>query len=136
MEHLLDTEDVLVIRTDFSDDAAWEAVCAALREPDEEFGYVANVVCVNDPRYAGLSEEQLTALAPKGPGRFMFLVDRVALSDLEHPLLVVDLNDEPERTFRTIPSEVGGIEVNLSLANMDYVSFADAIDPDGIFRGF
>jgi hypothetical protein len=28
------------------------------------------------------------------------------------------------------------MEANLSLANMDFFEFADAVDPDGIFRGF
>jgi hypothetical protein len=28
------------------------------------------------------------------------------------------------------------IENNLSLANMDFEEFAEAVDPDGVFRGF
>lgn len=135
MEPLQETESTLVIRTDFSDDAAWEAVCVALREPDEELGLVANVVCVSDPRYTGLTVEQLTALAPHGPLRFMFVADRAALAHPEHPLLVVDLDDEPGRAFRAIPSTVGSIEANLSIANIDFVEYAEGVDPDGIHRG-
>jgi hypothetical protein len=48
----------------------------------------------------------------------------------------VDLDDEPGRSFRAIPSRVAIIEANLSLANMDFVSFASALDPDGIHRDF
>ncbi len=136
MENLQETGAALVIRTDFSDDVAWEAVCAALREPDDDIGLVANVVCVSDPRYAGLTVEQLTALAPKGPLQFICVADRVALAHPEHPLLVVDLDDEPGRAFRAIPSAVGYIEANLSIGNMDFFEYADAVDPDGIHRGF
>src|SRR4051812_45326567 len=67
MERLQESEAAPVIRTDFSDDSAWEAVCAALRLPDEEFGLVADVVYVRDPRYDGLTVEQLAVLAPQGP---------------------------------------------------------------------
>ena len=50
--------------------------------------------------------------------------------------VVVDLYDEPGRTFRVIPRELWGVENNLSLANMDYSDFADNVDADGVFRGF
>jgi hypothetical protein len=136
MDRQQEERAVPVIRTDFADDLAWEAVCAALRVPDPEFALVANVVCVNDPRYAGLTVDQLTTLVPKGPLQFMLVADQLALTHSEHPLLVVDLDDEPGRAFRAIPSEICLIEANLSIANMDFFEFADAVDSDGIFRGF
>ncbi|WP_435828452.1 DUF6924 domain-containing protein, partial [Nocardia testacea] len=40
------------------------------------------------------------------------------------------------RTVRILPSQMWGIENNLSIANMDFQDFADAADPDGVFRGF
>lgn len=43
---------------------------------------------------------------------------------------------EPGRTFRALPSEVNGIESNLSIANMDWEDFAESVDDDGVFRGF
>jgi len=66
-----------VIRTDFADEAAWVAVCAALSAPDAESGYEADVTCRSDPRYAGLTAERVAALLPHGPLRFMFIVDRL-----------------------------------------------------------
>ena len=60
----------------------------------------------------------------------------IALSHPEHPILVVDLNDEPGRAFRVVPREMWSVENNLSLANLDYRDFADDVGPDGIFRGF
>jgi hypothetical protein len=46
------------------------------------------------------------------------------------------LNEQVGRTFRSIPSEVEPIVVNLSLANMSFAEFADNTDPGGIIRGF
>jgi uncharacterized protein DUF6924 len=38
--------------------------------------------------------------------------------------------------FRAIPSQIQGIENNLSIANMDFEGFAEAVNEDGVFRGF
>jgi hypothetical protein len=134
LRELPKTEEALVLRTDFSDDAAWEELCAAIQAPAG--GFRAYVECVSDREFDGLTVEQLVALAPRGSGHtFAFMVDRTALTGPEHPILVVDLCDEPGRVFRVIPSEVGGVENNLSIANMDFAEFADAADPDGVFRG-
>jgi hypothetical protein len=64
------------------------------------------------------------------------VADRVAHTEPDHALLVVDLHKEPGRTFRVVPSEAWGVENNLSLANMDFEEFADAVDEHGVFRGF
>ncbi|WP_376771528.1 DUF6924 domain-containing protein [Actinomadura alba] len=37
---------------------------------------------------------------------------------------------------RVIATEFWSIENNLSLSNMDFHEFADAVDEEGIFRGF
>jgi hypothetical protein len=130
------TDDSLLLRTDFSDDAAWAALCEAVREPSEE-GFEVFVDCVSDPAYHGLTVEQLVALWPQGDDRsFAFVADRAAFASPERPVLVVDLCDEPGRTFRVVPRETWGVENTLSLANMDYCEFADNADPDGVFFGF
>jgi hypothetical protein len=135
LKKLPKTKDSLVLRTDFSDDAAWDSICAAIREPVGEFR--AYVDCLSDPAYDGLTVEQLTKLAPKGGGHsFVFIVDRIALTHPERPILVVDLSDDPWNTFRVIPSEMWGVQNNLWLANMDFCEFAGSADQDGIFRGF
>ncbi|AFY31186.1 hypothetical protein [Calothrix sp. PCC 7507] len=135
MKKLPKTDNSLVLRSDFSDDSAWESICAAIREPVGEFR--AFVDCINDSDYEGLTIEQLIAIAPKGSDHsFVFIVDRTALTHVEHPILVVDLYDEPGRTFRVIPREMWSVENNLSIANMEYCEFAVSVDQDGIFRGF
>jgi hypothetical protein len=127
---------VPVIRTDFADDAAWAAVCAALGEPEEELGLVAPVDCISDRRYEGLSVEALVALVPPESPVCMVVADRRTLTDPERPLIIVDLDEEPGQSFRALPSTVAAIEANLSIANMDFFAFADSVNPDGVFRGF
>src|ERR1700730_9547820 len=148
MKNIPKTQHVLVLRTDFSDDSAWKSVCAAIQEPVEfeQNEIWADVDCLSDPEFDGLTVEQLTAsLVPLLGGErkpfeyqesFMFIVDRTALTHPDHPILVVDLGHEGGGTFRVIPSEVCGVWCNLSIANMDFWEFADNVDKDGIFRGF
>ena len=139
MKPLPDIEDTLLLRTDFSDDTAWTSLCDAVQKPNED-GFRAYVACVNDPAYDGLTVEQLIALKPKGcecgEHTFALVADRTTFSNSDRPVLVVDLYDEPGRSFRVIPRELCGVENNLSLANMDFADFADNVSSDGVFRGF
>ena len=66
----------------------------------------------------------------------LHIIDGECLRNPEHPILVLDLMDEPGRTFRVVPSELWSVENNLSLANMDFSDFADTAGADHIFRGF
>ena len=135
MKPIPESENALVIRTDFSDDAAWESMCAAIQAPVGEFR--AYVEFLNDPAYESITVEQLLSLNPKENGHFfVFVVDQVALTYPDQPILVIDLDEEAGRAFRVIPAEMWAVENNLSLANMDFFEFADAVDEDGVFRGF
>ncbi|XUL88204.1 DUF6924 domain-containing protein [Streptomyces galilaeus] len=62
------------------------------------------------------------------------LADSATAASTERPLLVVDL--VAERCVRVAAAELWSIENNLSGANMDFDEFADAVDDDGVFRGF
>ncbi len=129
------TKNSLALRTDFSDESAWAAICSAMQKPVGEFR--AYVHFVSDSEYEGVSIEQLPSILSEDSHRsFAFIIDHMALSHPEHPILVVDLHDKPGRTFRVIPSESWAVENNLSIANMGFEDFADAVDRDGIFRGF
>ena len=135
MQDIPETENALVLRTDFSDNAAWESICAVIREPVGEFQ--AYVDFLRDPEYDGLTPMQLPSLIAQGSFRpFIFLVDRIALSHADLPILVVDLSNELSQSFRVIPSQMWSVENNLSLCNLDFADFAKSVDPDGIFRGF
>jgi hypothetical protein len=135
---LPETSKALVLRTEFSDDAAWRDVCAAIEAPSPIDGFMANVAFVEDRAFEGSGvDDMLAAHAASGFYRaFMFAVDHTTIANADHPVLVLDLIDTPGRTFRVIPSEMWSVEDNLSLANMDFEDFAESVDAVGIFRGF
>jgi len=125
-----------VIRTDFSNDQEWNAITALISRPTPE-GFGANVMFLNDPAHRDLTTRQLMALVPENFGQsYLLVIDNVAVSWPDHPVLVVDLHHEPGRQFRAVPSAVQSVENNLSLWNMDFREFADSVDKDGVFRGF
>lgn len=135
MKQIAKTDNSLVLRTDFSDDAAWESLRAAIQKPVGPFR--AYVDFVSDRAFDGITPEEVLSLIPSDSDHaFVFIVDRPAISHPEHPILVVDLDLERGRAFRVIPSEMWAVENNLSLANMDFDEFADTVGPDGVFRGF
>ena len=139
MRQLSQSATPLVIRTDFENEQAWAAICERIRAPVHERSYTfyAHVDFLDDTEFRNLTLEDLLALLPSGYGHsFLFVVDSVAADHREHPILVVDVGESRGRSFRAIPSQVQGIENNLSTANMDFEEFAQAVDSDGIFRGF
>lgn len=125
-----------VIRTDFTDEATWKEIkrdVAAINE----MGFSANVRFVNEQRYSGLTGQELLLSIPSlNEYGCVFVADATAMSTAEHHLLVLDPFNPTGKTFRVISSEAWGVENNLSLANMDYIEFADSSDSDGVFRGF
>jgi hypothetical protein len=130
MTGLPPAHDALVLRTDFSDDQTWLEVCGLIGQTDPEHGFAAYVDCVSDPRYDGLTPAALVALAEHDPESrtYMCAVDLVTVQDPEHPVLVLDLHHMPGQTFRVTPAQMWGVENNLSVSNMDFVEFADAVD--------
>jgi hypothetical protein len=130
----------LLVRTDFTSDPAdetWEQVReAALRENAD--GFRAYCEPVSDPAFEGATWEDVKAavLAHGERAAVLFVVDGVTMGSADHPILVVDLLSHSDQSFRCIPAELWGVDNNLNLANMDWADFADAVDQDGIFRGF
>ena len=136
MNKLPETKNSLLLRTDFSDETAWRRLCEDVVKPSAD-GFRANVDCVSDRAFDGMTVEGLVALSPPdGDRSFAFVADWRTVANPEQAILVVDLYDQPGRTFRVIPREMWGVENNLSLGNMDYSDFADNVDADGVFRGF
>jgi hypothetical protein len=129
------TETALMIRTDFSDAAAWKRIVEAVQEPVDPF--IFNMEIVDDREYEGATVEQLMrSISDDYPHSFIVVVDQHAISQPDHPLLIVDLLEERGRQFRALPSEVPSIDNNLSIANMGFEEFADSVDDTGVFRGF
>jgi len=151
-----------LIRTDFSDDAAWATITTAVSTPVDfndlhdidhgEAGYSPLVAPVDDRQFEGITGAALGEfLAAAGQfGGYALLADARSVAEAaagsELTVDYVDLSVTPGdedlfesfvgRTFRCLVSEIASIEANLSIANMDFSDFAANIDPDGVFRGF
>jgi hypothetical protein len=137
MKQIPETENPLVLRTDFSSQATWERICEIIQKPVGVFRFRANVEILNVVEYADITKDQLLELFPKDYSHsFIIVVDRTAISLPDHPLLIVDLYERSGHEFRAVPSQIQGIENNLSIANMDFEEFAESVDESGVFRGF
>ncbi|MFI6663113.1 DUF6924 domain-containing protein [Streptomyces sp. NPDC050523] len=147
--HDFETE-ALVVRTDYSDDAAWRAVVDLLDQPDVN-GFDVRTHVVEDRAFAGASPEDVVLSTVAGePGlEVVFLADATTMKG-EHTLLAVstrceELDDEDDgdivtvelgRQFRLLPPSVNLMHVNLAIGNQDFWEFAyeAAQDPANILR--
>jgi hypothetical protein len=122
----------LVLRTDFTDDAAWTEIQTVIGAD--------GATCISDTRYLEVAIQALVdadvAAADDDKLTYLFIADATTMSDPERPLLAVDLYDEPGRTFRVPSQWYADVSANLSIANMDFNEFADAADESGTYRGF
>ena len=134
MLRIPETHKALVLRTDFSDDGAWESLCAILGQVHHGL-FLADCTCLSDPQFAGLPPEELPAhIQQDSAHTFIFLADQRTFAEVEMPLLAVDLFDEEMMTFRVASSSVGCVENNLSLGNSDFADYISSLDNDGVFR--
>ncbi len=130
---LPDFADRSLIRTDFSDQAAWERVRDAAMAPSED-DFMANLDEVNERVFTDATPEAILEAAAANGAGLVFVVDTTALMDPDHPILVLGPGQDPDR-FRVVPSSSWSVENNL-FWNMNWEEFADAAGPDGVFRGF
>ena len=137
MNPIPQTKHALVLRTDFSDQAAWDEICTEIQKPVGILQFRAYVEFLDTREYADITKDQLMSLIPENYNHsFIIVADRTTMTHAEQPLQIIELFWQPGQEFRAIPSQVQGIENNLSIANMDFEDFADAVDEDGVFRGF
>jgi hypothetical protein len=116
------------------DDAAWRATMAIVRQPSVE-GFLAYIEVIDDSRLAGVDGITLARAGNYVENHALLIVaDTQTMVSRDHTLLCVHLRSLG--TIRVIPNKLWSIENNLSLANMDFHEFSDAVDDDGTFRGF
>lgn len=144
---------VLVVRTDYHDDQAWQVVTAALMEPWGDRPYEAHVHFIDDPAWAGAAvDEALDAIRADENLPVVFLADRTTMQAESHPLLAVTtltrkdcLDDEDYeqltefgREFRTVPAGVHDVHANLDIGNLGFEEYAGWAhdDPERIYRSF
>lgn len=133
--HIPPSGNAPLIRTNFSCAEAWQKLVAAVIAPADPFLFTMQIVddCTND----GATVGQLVAALPKDhPHACLVVADGIAMSQPAHPLLVIDLLEEPGRQFRAVATEIATIDNNLSIGNMGFGEYADAVDDSGVFRGF
>jgi hypothetical protein len=140
--HDFETE-ALVVRTDYSDDEAWQAVVDLLNQPNDGFPVRTHVV--DDPAFAGASadEVKLSTMDADAGLEVVFLADAVAMKR-DHTLLAVSTRSqeleegdlELSSEFRLLPAVVNLMHVNLAIGHQDFWEFAfeAARHPDGVYR--
>ncbi len=132
LKPLPETLATLLVRTDFSDNNAWESVCETIKS----WGDSTPLEYVNDIEYSNASVEQIMSLVPANEDQSaVVLADQATFSTPENLLLVVDLEEERGRTFRAIPNEIHPIVCNLFIANIDFSELIYHTDGDGVYRG-
>jgi hypothetical protein len=135
MPEIPKTKDIPLLRADFSDEAGWDRLVAAATRKND-YGFVANVDPVGDRAFDGAGLEALTEAASRAKGYpCVFVADATAIGGPGYPILCIEAR-APHRSFRVVAGELCGVENNLSIANMGFEEFADAVDADGVFRGF
>jgi hypothetical protein len=125
----------LVVRSHFSSDEAWQELRLILESPGED-GFGVSVTLIDDQRFRGISVGDAIGLLPLAYRHpILVLVDAMTLTAPGFPLQVISLREPSGHCIRVVATELQTIEVNLSLANMDFDEFAAAADGDGVFRG-
>lgn len=117
----------LIIRTDYNDESAWQAVATDLTQPWGENGEIeAHVHPIEDPAWADATpDDVLTAVRRDENLSVVFIADRVTMHSADGPLLACDVWSEsedldpmyyqelidspPPREFRTAPAAVHGV---------------------------
>lgn len=134
--HLPKSDASLLVRVTEGDDAAWARLQGAVATENPD-GFRAYVEFIDAAEWHGASFDQLRTAIPDNVNgaSVLFAADEKALSSDEFPVVVIDL--AARRTeFRCIVSELWAVENNLNISNMDWEEFSDAVDADGVYRGF
>ncbi|KPC86611.1 hypothetical protein ADL35_10060 [Streptomyces sp. NRRL WC-3753] len=148
----------VIIRTDFTDEAAWQETTAELESSSPHDGDPAQSYdVVEAPELDGADTDAVLAAISADEELWeqlsvVFVADGTTMRAGHHALLAVttltreDFDDDEDyeaavefgREFRTLPSGVHSIHVNLELANMDFEEFSSSAheDSEGVFRSF
>lgn len=125
----------VLVRTDYSDEPAWQSAVAAATAAYDEEEFQADFIIIEDPDWSGANEsvvrQQAVADGFKIPE--IFVVDEHALAT-PHEVLVIGLR-EGQESFRCPAHQLSSVQNNLALANLDFEELAGHAGPDGVYRG-
>ncbi|MUL44282.1 hypothetical protein FZ103_24500 [Streptomonospora sp. PA3] len=124
---LPETDYSPLLRTDFTDDAAWQVLLERLGRDW--------MTVLADRGHQGLSVPELVGLVPEG-SRYPVLVvaDGRTFSADERSLLLIDVDEEPGRTVRVAPAAVPSVVGNLAIRNRTFDDYLDAVDGAGVYQ--
>jgi hypothetical protein len=135
---------LVLVRTDYSDDAAWAEILESARR--WEYGDQL-VHAVTGPAWAGAAVDDVLAALPPHRPEAVFIADLPAMNASGYPVLVVSTvipapseDYEPEdgvsREFRAEAGTITTMNANLAIANIGFEEFSESAshDPEGIFR--
>ncbi|MEV6505615.1 hypothetical protein AB0M61_05735 [Streptomyces sp. NPDC051642] len=152
-----DDFSAVIIRTDFTDEAAWREMTAELERPSHDGDPGESYDVVDAPELDGADTDAILAAISAHEELWdqlsvVFVADSTTMRTAHHALLAVttmtreDFDDDEDyeavveigREFRTVPSGVHSIHVNLELANMDFEEFLSSAheDSERVFRNF
>jgi hypothetical protein len=131
------TDRPFVLRVDDSAPQVWDEVVREVTAPAPTTGLVAEVDCVDAAECIGLTEENVRSVLAEYRHTFVFVADALTMTRPGHPLLVIDLREEDEPSFRALPRTVRAIESRLTSGEADFADFGEMADDedDGVFRG-
>ena len=135
MVSIPNTNDVLVLRTNFSNEEKWQKLCAEILTPDPEYGFQPYVEFLNDSKFENLSPSEIMDSLPTDYLHpIIFVIDEYTIESEESPVLCLDLYEEKGTQIRVLPKVMWAIENNLSISNCEFSSFLESTDENGIFR--
>jgi hypothetical protein len=138
MKVLPQVDRPLLVRTDFSDETAWQALVTVITTPNAQ-GVHAGAHVVDDPEYGDLTAMQVVEQAPAGRslGELLIVADKTAVTSPDMPLLVIYRPGTPDHDgLRVVAAQLWAVEQNIASAGKNWDEIADASDDDGVFRGF
>ncbi|MQY28331.1 DUF6924 domain-containing protein [Nocardia aurantia] len=137
MKVLPQVDSPLLVRTDFSDDSAWQALLAVVDAPSAA-GARANTHIVDDAAYTDLTAAQVVEQAPAGRlGELLIVADKTAVTAPDMPLLVIHRPGTPDHEgLRVVAAQLGSVANAVTGATREWDEIADAADDEGVFRGF
>ena len=137
VEDLKNSENAIVIRASFSDDAKWMELREEILRPSEPHGFLAYVdFFENEDLIEKGKKEIVDFISEVYDHGFIIIANEETFIHPENPVLVVDLESGGLDEFQSIPEQVQAIENNLSVSNMGFDEFTGAVGLDGVFRGF
>jgi hypothetical protein len=106
----MNTDDATpVIRTDFTDEVTWKKIQRDVTAT-YSMGFSANVRFIDEEQYSGLTgQEVLQRVSGLTEYGCVFVADAIAMSSVEHHLLVLDPSNPEWMTFRVVLSEAWGV---------------------------